>query len=315
MLAPGFFALGAFLSVAASATAQAWVPPAGVGSIGLSFQWIDNTGHRLTDGSRIVNGESVNAAIYLEADYALTDRFSLSAGLPYVFAKWTSKDPPPPFLPFLPRDQCHCWHGGWQDFGFTARYNVIGSIGGAFALTPSLSIGVPSHDYEYRGEAVLGRNLREVGLAMDAGQRLNAISPKLSVQGRYSYAFVERILDIPNDRSNVNVEVGYQPSRKLYFRAFTSWQRTHGGLRLGAAPPYDLLPPGEVNTPDRLEQHDRLLRDNFFHAGAGLSYQLARVDLFASYREFVKGTDTHSGRAFTVGVSWPFELGRRHQAP
>ena len=44
-----------------------------------------------------------------------------------------------------------------------------------------------------RGEAVVGRNLREVRIAVDAGQRLDAISPKLSVQGRYSYAFVERV--------------------------------------------------------------------------------------------------------------------------
>lgn len=311
-VAPAAVALAVLLASAPFASAQAWVAPAGVGSVSVGFQWIDNTGHRLTDGSRIENGESVNAAVYLEADYAVTDRFSLTAGLPYVFAKWTSTDPPPPFLPFLPRDQCHCWHSGWQDFGLTARYNVIGSIGGGFALTPSVSIGLPTHDYEYRGEAVLGRNLREVRVALDAGRRLDPISPKLSLQGRYSYAFVERVLDIRNDRSNYGIELGYQLSRKLYSRAFTSWQRTHGGLRLGAPPPSDLLPPGEVNTPERLEQHDRLLRDNFFHAGAGLAYQLPHVDLFASYVEYVSGTDTHSGRAFTVGVSWPFEVRRAH---
>lgn len=252
----------------------------------------------------------MTAAIYLEAEYAVTDRLSLAAGLPYVFAKWTSKEPPPPFLPFLPRDQCHCWHSGWQDFGLTARYNVIGRSGSAFALTPSVSVGVPSHEYEYRGEAVIGRNLREVRIAVDGGQRLDAISPRLSLQGRYSYASVERVLDIRNDRSNFGIEVGYQPSRKLYARGFAAWQRTHGGLRIGSPPPSDLLPPGDVNTPERLEQHDRLLRDNYFHAGAGLTYQLPGVDLFASYVEYVRGTDTHSGRAFTVGVSWPFEVRR-----
>lgn len=304
----GSLALVGSLALASSATAQAWVPPAGAGSVSLSFQWIDNTGHLLTDGSRIENGQSTNAAVYLEVEYAITDRFSLSTGLPYVFAKWTSEDPPPPFLPFLPRDRCHCWHSGWQDFGLTARYNAIGATGGTFALTPSVSVGVPSHDYEYRGEAVIGRNLQEVRIAVDAGQRLDAISSRLSVQGRYSYAFVERVLDISNDRSNFGLEVGYQVSRRLHSRAFTSWQRTHGGLRLGAPPPHRLQPPGEVNTPERLEQHDRLLRDNSFHAGAGLSYQLPGADLFATYVEFVSGTDSHSGRGFSVGVSWPFEL-------
>jgi len=66
--------------------------------------------------------------------------------------------------------------------------------------------------------------------------------------------------------------------------------------------------PGEVNTPERLLQHDRLLRDNYFHAGGGLSYSFPRMDVFLSYIAFVSGTDTHAGRAFTLGVSWPFEF-------
>ncbi len=314
-LTPGSLAVAGVLAMSDPAAAQSWVAPAGVGSVSLSFHWIDNTGHRLTDGTLIESGESSNAAIYLDVEYAITDRFTLSAALPYVFSKWTSQDPPPPFVPFFPRDQCHCWHSGWQDFGLTARYNAVGSTGSAFALTPSVSVGVPSHDYEYRGEAVIGRNLEEVRIAVDAGQRLDGISPKLSVQGRYSYAFVERVIDIRNDRSNVRVEVGYQLNRDLYSRGFAAWQRTHGGLRLGSPPPSDLLPPGDADTPERIEQHDRLLRDNFFHLGAGLAYQLKNVELFASYVEYVSGTDTHSGRAFEVGVTLPFDLGRDRRGP
>ncbi len=292
----------------APASAQAWASPAGVGSINLAFQRIGNTGHRLTDGSRIVNGESVNASIYLEGEYAFTDRFSVAAGVPYVFSKYVGKDDPPPFLPFRKRDQCRCWHSSLQDFGLTTRYTVLGQLGGASALTPSVSVGIPSHDYDYRGESVVGRNLRELRLGLDAGQRLDFISPKLSVEGRYSYAFVERVLDIPNDRSNVSLETAYQFSRKIHGRAFVSWQRTHGGLRVGGLPPYPLSPPGDLNSVERIDQHDRLLRDDFFHAGAGFSYQLSRLDVFGSYVEYVSGTDAHTGRVFTVGISWPFEV-------
>ena len=71
-------------------------------------------------------------------------------------------DVPAGTIPFPPRDECRCWQSGWQDFGFTARYNVIN---GAFALTPSVSVGVPSHDYEYRGEAVVGQRLKEVRIS------------------------------------------------------------------------------------------------------------------------------------------------------
>src|SRR5262249_742279 len=192
--------------------------------------------------------------------------------------------------------------GGWQDFGFTARYNLAN---GAFALTPSLSVGVPSRNYDFLGEAVVGRNLREVRIAVDAGQRLDAISSKLSVQGRYSYAFVERVIDIPNNRSNAALEGAFLLTRKLATRALVSWQHTHGGLRFGSPTSSTLPFPGEVNTPERLAQHDRLLRDNYWHVGAGVSYSFSRVDVFGSYVAFAGGTDTHAGNALTVGISWP----------
>jgi hypothetical protein len=294
--------------MAARAGAQAWVPPAGSGSVNFVYQRIDNTGHFLTDGFLAKQGgKSVDSGIAVETDYAITDRWSLSAGLPYVFAKYTDRDPPPPFIPFLPVDECRCWHSGLQDFGLTARYNLVNN---AFALTPSVSVGVPSHDYSYQGEAVVGRNLRELRLAIDAGRRLDIISTRLSVQARYSYAFVQRVLDVPNNRSNAAVDGAFGLTRKLSVRGSVLWQHTHGGLRIGAPSLPELNPPGDVNTTERLNEHDRLLRDNNWRVGGGLSYELSRFDLFASYIAYVRGTDAHAGRAVTGGISWPFELGR-----
>lgn len=270
--------------------AQAWVPPAGAGAVSIAYQAIENTGHRLTDGSVLKGYESVSRSILLDVDYAFTDRFSVSIGVPYVFAKYLG---PEPSFSGLPVDECHCWNQGFQDVGATARYNVID---GPFALTPFLSFGIPSHDYNYFGEAVLGRNLNEMRLGVAAGQRLDPISPRLSVQGRYSYAIVERVLDFPNNRSNLSIEPAFQISRKLFARAILSWQRTHGGLR-GT----------EFDTAEKFQQFDRLVRDNYFHAGAGLAYSLPRVDVFASYLHYVSGTDTHTGYAVTAGVSWPFQ--------
>jgi hypothetical protein len=292
-----------------SAAAQAWIPPRGFGSLSFSYQSISNTGHRRSNGFLVEAGQSLNMSLYVEAEYSFTDRFSLAVGLPYVFAKSTTVNPPPAPIPFLPWDQCRCWQSGWQDFGFTSRYNLVSADDGAFVLTPSVSVGVPSHNYQFIGESVLGRRLKEVRIGVDAGQRLDAISPNLYLEGRYSYAFVERPIDIPNNRSNASVEGTYLLlQRKLAARGLASWQRTHGGLRFGSPPPTSLVFPGEVNTPERLLQHDRIMRDNYFHAGGGISYSFPRMDVFVSYITFVSGTDTHAGRALTVGVSWPFEL-------
>jgi hypothetical protein len=291
VLCRGAFTLVAVLATATIASAQAWVPPAGVGSVNVLYQTIDNTSHILADGSRLDGYDSLSRGILLEIDYALTDRFSLSAGLPYIAAKYLG---PLPSFSALPIDECHCWNSGWQDFGITARYNLAN---GSFALTPSVSFGVPSNEYSYFGEAVVGRNLKEIRVGLAAGQRLDAISPRLAVQGHYSYAFVERVFDVPNNRSNAAVESSFMIARKLSARAVFSWQRTHGGL-LAA----------EFTTPELFEQFDRLVRDNNFHIGAGASYSFPRVDVFVSYVHYVTGEDTHAGRAITAGLSWPFQL-------
>jgi hypothetical protein len=172
---------------------------------------------------------------------------------------------------------------------------------------------VPSQNYNFRGEAALGRNLRELRIGIDAGRRLDAISTGLSIQGGYSYAFVEKVMDISTNRSNVRGVLAYSVKRKLQLFGQASWQRTHGGLRFGSPQPADLVFPGEVNTPELLYQHDRLLRDNYWHAGGGLGYSLSHVDVFATYTAFVGGSDTHAGRALTFSFSVPFRSGRNRR--
>jgi hypothetical protein len=145
-------------------------------------------------------------------------------------------------------------------------------------------------------------------VGVDAGRRLDALSSKLSVEGRYSYAIVQRVLDIPNNRSNATLGAALSVTDAFAVKGLLSWQRTHGGLRTMGPPPRDLIgyPWGEIVTADLFSQHDRLLRDNSLHAGVSASYSLRQFDIFGSYIGFLSGSDTHAGRAFTAGVSWPF---------
>ena len=274
-----------------SASGQAWVAPARIGAVTFAFQNIDNTGHRSHDGSLFPGAyDSVSRTFLLNFDYAVTDRFSFALDLPYVGSKYLG--PEPSFFG-LPLDECFCWNHGWQDLGFTARYNITNE---AFALTPSVSAGVPSHNYDFFGEAVLGRNLNEIRIALDAGQRLDAISSRLSVYGRYSYAFVEKVLDLGNNRSNMAIGSDVLITRRLSGRVGFSWQRSHGGLRST-----------EFTEDIEIAQYDRLIRDNHFHISGGVTVSLPRVDVFASYVSYVSGTDTHVGHAINAGVSMPFE--------
>ncbi|OLC83410.1 MAG: hypothetical protein AUH72_04470 [Acidobacteria bacterium 13_1_40CM_4_65_8] len=56
-----------------------------------------------------------------------------------------------------------------------------------------------------------------------------------------------------------------------------------------------------------LQNHDRLLRDNNWRAGAGVVYSLTEsVDLSATAITVVGGTATHFGTGITIGTIWSF---------
>lgn len=278
----------AALLAPAAARAQAFTPPRGVLALTLAYQYVENTGHRLDDGTLLRVGQSVDASLLLEGTYAATDRLALTLGLPYVFARYTSDGPSPANLPV---DTCRCWHSSFQDFALLARYRFGGR---ALAVTPTLGLVLPSHAYAYEGEAVVGRRLREAQLGVSA-----AWAPPrgpfagFDVQASYAYAFVERPIDVPVDRSFGAFSVGWRPIRRLHVGVTASWQVTHGGLRV----------PQDLGTPERFVEHDRILRDDFRRLGGGLSWSVGRVDLFASYTAYVAGRNTHDGRAITVGAS------------
>jgi len=297
--------MGVAVFVPVPAAAQAFTLPKGVGTVTLALQYYDDTGRRFTDATRLSAGQTETVTALLEADYGITDRFSGTLGLPYIFARYKDGQPPPP-IPYLETDKCHCWNSSFQDFSLTARYRLGDD---PWAVTPHVKYIQPSHDYNYQGEAVVGFHRRELAVGVAAATRLEGLLPRASIHASYTYSFVERFLGIPNNRSNGVVELGYSVTRRLYLHADGTWQYTHGGLRFGS-PSGDPLPlPGEMSildTPEKLQEFHRLFKNNYWQAGGGVSYSVGAFDVFASFTKYVWGTDTHDGQAYTVGASWYF---------
>ena len=287
-----------------SASAQAFTLPQGVGAVTLAWQYVDNLGHLYSDGFFAARGQSVTTSLDLELDYGVTDRLSATFEVPYVFAKYTGTLPAPSNLP---RDNCRCWHSSLQDFSLAARYRLGDD---PWAVTPLLRYVRPSHDYEYKGEAVVGRDLQETQVGVFAGARLAGFLPRASVQAGYTYAFVEKVLDIKLDRSNAFVDIGYALTRRLFVHANGLWQHTHGGLRAGSLTGNPFPLPGELGPPGsvRFVQRDRILRVNNWKVGGGLAYSVGPVDVFAAITNVVQGTDSHRSQAYTVGATWYFGL-------
>jgi hypothetical protein len=299
---PTALGLGLVLLSGPEASAQAFTPGKGLFSLTSLYQVVENTGHRMSDGYMLRDGQSTSTAALLEGEYAVSDRLAVTLGLPFIMARYHGKGPTPANLPV---DQCRCWHSGFADFSGSVRYR-LGQ--GATAFTPTLGFGVPSHAYNYQGEAVLGRRLKEVRLGASAATPLDFL-PGLLVSATYSYAFVEKAeVDVPNNRSNAWVDLSYTFRERWFAHANVGWQRTHGGLRFGSiAPGTDLPFPGEVGlSGPKFEEHDRLLRDNHWKLGGTLGRSLGRVDLFAAFSMYIAGTDTHDGQSFTFGATWYF---------
>jgi hypothetical protein len=295
--------IGICLCIPFPAAAQAFTPPERLGSVTASWQFVDNTGHRFSDGFLLARGQSQTTSALFEFDYGVTDRLAVTAGVPFVFAKYTGALPPPSNLPV---DSCQCWHSAFQDFAVAVRYRFGNRT---WAVTPVARYGRPLHNYAYEGEAVVGRNLNEMQVGVSSAVKLPGVLSAASVTASYVYAFVERPIEsISINRTNGFLALGYAATRKLYLYGGGHWQQTHGGLRVGSPTGDPFFPPGELNTPDRFKQRDRLLQANFWQAAGGASYSLGPVDLFASITKYVWGRNAHNGQAYTTGITWYFDL-------
>lgn len=293
--------IAAIVASARPSAAQAWAPRAGEGDVTFVVQTIDHLG-RVFEDVRIPCCGTTNVAVVAAADYGLTDRWSISAALPYIFAKYRGGPPegPASFLPYPAVDECHCVHSSLQDFTFGAHYNLL-KVRRAFSLTTSVATDIPSHSYDYAGEAVVGFGLKELNLSADAGQRLDFLVPGLSLDGRYTYSIVQRALGIGHNRSNAEGDVSYTFANRLAGHAIFAGQRTYGGLRF----PDDIEP-----FPERYADFHRLLRDNYFHAGGGASYTFRDWDLSFSFLKTVTGNNTHDVHVYTVAAGRSFRLRR-----
>jgi hypothetical protein len=285
----------------AQAQAQATVPPRGEGSVAVVYQNVDFRGHINFLGQRVPNGAAHSQTVLFEAEYGLTDNLAIGVGLPYVTAKYTGQGPACPLCASSPLgfhagpNDDGLYHGGVQDFRIDLRQNIFRR---PLILTPSIGVVIPSHHYEQHGEAAIGRGLRELQIAVNLARSLEPFLPDAYVQGLYAYTFVQRDLNIPLNKSNAFVEAGYSFTSSLAVRGLATWQKTHGGLN--GFPEFEF-------SEELLQNHDRLLRDNNWRAGAGLVYSLTEsVDLSATVITVVAGTVTHFGTGITLGTIWSF---------
>jgi hypothetical protein len=170
------------------------------------------------------------------------------------------------------------------------------------AFTPFFRAGIPSHHYEYFAHSAVGRDQRELQLGANVGRRLDPILPKAYVQGRYSYAFVERVLGIAPNKSTVEAQAGYFLTPRLTLLGTTQWIHTHDGVAFNFALFHGGL------TDDQWTHHDQIGKSTLLDAGGGVAFSAnPSTDVFVSVARSITGTNGHlHDPVISIGISRSF---------
>lgn len=300
--------------VRVEARAQAWLPDKGETTVAISFQNIAVTKHYFSTDAFDFGRISSNTML-VDASYAATKRIALDFGLPYVSSKYDGAYPHDPTIvgSSQPAIDIGGSHGTLQDLRFAVRY---GLVSGRVAVTPFVGTIVPSHDYPVYAHSAVGRRLRELSVGSFAAAVLDRVVPGAFVQGRYSYSFAQKILDLSHNRSNLDLEVGYFITPKLRAFALGAGQLTHGGVDLTFTSTFDQngLELSRLNEagdevlfgPQYEFNHDRIDRSNYLNVGGGAAVSLTdSIDLFGSFVKAVAVRNGHAvNRGITIGLAW-----------
>jgi len=283
-----------FFGVSFSLPAQAWLAPKGEGTVTVGYQRTYSPDHLDLNGKAFDKGTITLHSMTVETDYSFTDRLALRVVLPYMFGKYTGLVPHS-----LPVDN-GSYHSTFQDFTADLRYNVSQR---PVVLTPFFTLVLPSHGYEQFAHAAVGRDVREYHIGINLGRRLDPILPKAFLQAQYSYVFVQKILDISPNRSNVAAQMGYFLTPRLSLLALMQWSHTYRGLDV------DFSIPNHSNlTDDEFLHHDQIGKIRLLDAGVGASFAVNRkMEMYASWGRTVSGANGHAhGSVLTLAISRTF---------
>jgi hypothetical protein len=283
------------LVIPSAVLAQAWLSPKGEGTVSLSYQNQYVADHVFENGDAHDIGHIFAQAVTLDVDYSLTGNLAVRIAVPFIAGKYEGPVPHQ-----LPMDN-GAYHSTFQDFTTDVRYRLRTR---KVAVTPFFRAVIPSNSYTYFAHAAVGRDQREYHLGTNFGRRLDPLIPKAYIQAQYSYAFVERVLGIAPNRSNLELQLGYFLTPRISLLATGQGMYTHSGLELN----YNLFHVGL--SPDQWIHHDQIAKTSLLDLGGGASFALTPSwQMFATVARSVEGRNGHLHAAVvTIGVSRSFGM-------
>jgi hypothetical protein len=328
------------LLAAPAARGQAWLSPKGEASFSLGYQYYSMKDHLTTGGDRYDWGRTRQDIVLANLTYAVSDRLTLSLGLPPFFlsryaglqshfypvldASGTlAKDASGAPLFGQPTIDDGRTHGSFADFRPELRFMAMTE---PLVVTPFVGGVLPSHGYEALGHTAVGRHLWELRTGVGLGLRLDPLLPDAYAQGRYAFSFRQRLRGFRFNYSFVDLELGYFVTPSVTLRLLGAWQIAHDGLRdedypeayLFAADWEEALR-GLDGTQVRGQPgvvigllHDQLDLQSTFNAGLGIAFAATpSLDLGVTAFRTISGRGGHATNlALGLGATWSFSPAR-----
>lgn len=314
------FSISLFASLLLAVTSgvvQSQEQKRGDASLRLEFQAI-RTGTFKSDGADFDYWTTDSRVAVVSGDYALNDRWTVFAALPYVSKRFNSEvawggDPHNPndpyWIDFVPPDTQFwddgSYHGDFQDFSIGVSYRIVK---GPVTLNPYISYGVPATDYPFFAKATIGKNLWTVPV----GTTISFV-PYFSdwhFEGNFAYVFSEEPLDVNVDYWLAHLSAGYWFRANLSVNAFLSLKYTREGVSLldprfinenaGIPPVY----PDDYDTEDWWH-HDRLVGNRNLNLGLSADYFFSpewKVS-GSAYQSIWTEESTEIDYAFTIALT------------
>ena len=312
------------LALTSELSAQVTVPLQGEGTVALAYQYSSFHDHFLGTGARIQRGRMFSRSLVLFTDYGLTDSVAVSLSVPYIQGKYVGPNPHDPSKLAFPNNapvlDTGAYQGSFQDLGFSVRYHAIA---GRVAVTPFVSVSVPSHDYPFFGHSAIGRNLRLVSFGANVGGRLPEFLPNSYFSFRYGYGIAEHTevqgQTLGGNRSQMQLILGYSVTPRVSLKTIQIAQIAHGGL----STPVDYFDAGCVEpckanqTTELWFHHDQIDGVSSWDVGGGFDLRInSSFDLSASLIHSVWGRNGHALRMGTqIGLTWHFPRTETVKAP
>jgi hypothetical protein len=251
----------------------------------------------------------------LSGDYAITDRWTVFAAIPYVQKRFNAGelfggDPHNPndpwWIDYVPPDKRfiddESFHGGLQDLSFGVSYLALD---GPLTISPYIGYGFPTTSYPFYAKAAIGQNLWNIPVGLSIGY-----IPYFSdwqFDGNLAYVFSEKPLDINVDYwlAYLSGRYWFKPQFAMNIFVSAKW------IRNGLVMPWDFTDdpfygnyPGDFDTIEWW-QHDRLLRHRFVNLGIGFDYFMNEKYLLSGtfFKTIWSEQTNQVDRAFTLALT------------